>query len=153
MTTIILASLTYWNIHSRNAQEKRDRKERLLNEIIEWATDLIKVTHGQDVSIVALKGEELASAIHYGFTQLISRSKYIKKIASAPIFDKKLSKVVDEAINTSESCIEAHFDWMTCSAKDEKKKMKKAAKKGTEVEEMAIKVIEEATEIKTRDIR
>jgi len=41
--TIVLAGLTYWNIHSRNAQEKRDRKERLLNEIIEWAIDVLKL--------------------------------------------------------------------------------------------------------------
>jgi len=40
IATIILAFFTYWNIRSRSAQEKRDRKERWLNEIIEWATDI-----------------------------------------------------------------------------------------------------------------
>lgn len=38
--TFFLAFITYWSIHSRNAQEQRDRKERYLNEILGWLREI-----------------------------------------------------------------------------------------------------------------
>ena len=43
LVTGVLAFFTYWSIRSRNAQEKRDRKERLINEIIEWVEDVARL--------------------------------------------------------------------------------------------------------------
>lgn len=147
---IVALGLGLSSLIQTQSLQKRERKERLLDEIIEWAIDLNKATLGQNISLVSLKGRDLITAIYYGFAQLSSRSKYIKKIA--PIFDKKLSAVVDEAINTLESCMETHLDWIACSDKNKDEKMEEAVKKQLEIEKIANKVIAEATEIQTRDI-
>ena len=151
--TLFLGIMAWRTIRQTRSIQKAEKKERLLNEIIEWAIDLIKSTHGQDISIVSLKDRDLITAIYYGFVQLSGRSKYIQHIAS--IFDGKLSKVIDEAIKTMESCMKIHVNWLKCSDKNKDefaKATKEAVKKDLEVEKIANKVIEEATKIKARDI-
>lgn len=39
--TLTLALFTYWNIRGRSVQEKRDREERWLKEIKDWATNVL----------------------------------------------------------------------------------------------------------------
>ena len=147
--TLALAFMTWKSIRQTRSIQKSEKRERLLNEIIEWAVDLVKGTYGQDINIISLKDRELISAFLFGFTQLESRSEYIK-IASK--FDKTLSEVVDEAIKTLEVCIKTHIDWLNCPAKDKDKKMKESIDKQIDVTTKAIKVIEEATKIKTKGI-
>jgi len=43
LVTGVLAFFTWWSIRNSNEKEERDRKERLLNEIIEWAEDLARL--------------------------------------------------------------------------------------------------------------
>jgi len=80
--TLVLAFFTYWNIRSRNVQEKSDREDRLLKEIIEWAEDINIASLTPDVSFKARDSAEaeiekaerdVNTLMRYG----ISRSKAI----------------------------------------------------------------------------
>lgn len=51
ISTMILAIAAFWTIRNSREQEKRDRKERLLNDIIEWAVDVTRVNFGCEISV------------------------------------------------------------------------------------------------------
>lgn len=56
IATIILAFFTYLNIRSRSAQEKRDRKERQLKEVIDWAASILEAAEIEYSPEFMLKG-------------------------------------------------------------------------------------------------
>jgi len=130
--------------------QKRERKERLLNEIIEWAVANIQATYGQDITVVTLKGDELRSALYLGFVQLNSRSQYIKRAAS--IFNDVITKLVNETVETLESCENVHAEWVSCTEKEKDKKMEETLAVCKSLREKAKAIIEEAAKIKNKDI-
>ncbi len=71
--TFFLAFITYWNIHSRNAQEQRDRKERYLNEILEWLMgieDVIFPISDTNMYKEVLNKEDLASRLGFNIDEV-----------------------------------------------------------------------------------
>ncbi len=166
--TIVLAGLTYWNIHSRNAQEKRDRKERLLNEIIEWAINITECGTEKEITPMSqIEGDEMirrfvlarATELELSFTRLKGRSQYIQCIV--PISEQDLQKIVDNLIKE----LEVHIDLFTqtrgailykpgtkenIEARD--MMSRKVRDHKLELDKYANEVIEEATKIKSRDI-
>ena len=50
--TLLLAIAAFWAIWQNHLIQKRERKERLLNEIIEWAVDILSCGHETEISSV-----------------------------------------------------------------------------------------------------
>jgi hypothetical protein len=134
-------------LHTQRLQ-KKERRERLLNEVIEWAIDLTQSTYGRDIKMVTLTDKEFATAIHVNVKQLNTRGKYI--VNMVVVFDKRLAEVVDEAISNLEACEKATLDLMKNIT--DKKKLKIVVDKGQKLGNTASKVIEEATKLKIQDI-
>jgi hypothetical protein len=98
--TFILAGAAFLTIHNSNEREKRrreeeltreerDRKERLLNEIIEWVIDISKGDFDRDMdslitTIEAARQEAQVNLDEYKqfSAQIIGKNNYIVKIAS-----------------------------------------------------------------------
>jgi hypothetical protein len=92
IATITLALFTYWNIHSHNAQEKRDRKERWLNEIIEWSVDIKKCLYSTEA--IGKPQKNLYAITHLNIATAIAKRKKIETIAQR-VFGDDLFKYVE----------------------------------------------------------
>jgi len=137
-------------LHTQSLQQ-RERKERLLNEIIEWAIDAAKPTYALTLTSLdyTLSEEDqttimqLSQASHTD--TLIARGKYIGKIAL--IFTKDLSFAVENVRNNLEKHSKLIEDWV-----NGKGNAKAIGAHDYTLGQSANKVIEEAAKIKTRDI-
>lgn len=144
-------------------KETRDRKERLLDEIIEWAIDASKCDVALDpTAIVGTIGTEkarlfveaLTSKERTSITKTWGKSLYISKIV--PTTWQDLQKAVEELIkdlgmlvDLLDECSDAvasnlidAFGSVSEKVREHKLKLYKSVEK----------VIEEATKIKTKDI-
>ena len=127
--TMILALVTAISILNSNAQEKRrgeetlarenrDRKERLLNEIIEWAIDVSKTINEHMISmdLHPEKYKGLISFICNGIDQLITRGRYIYIISN--IFSEKLANLVNETNKNFIDCVALYIKYKDQKYKD-----------------------------------
>jgi len=142
--------------------QKRERKERLLNEIIEWASNITKVEWYKDYpSMFNIQDKEKLKAfmgfhlgeLHSNLTSMRAQNHYISGIAW--ILDKDLYKSIMELI----LCFEAHIifikkwiDALAIEEEEEKKVIEKLNQNELKLDELSKKVIEEVIEIKARDI-
>ncbi|MCX6011516.1 MAG: hypothetical protein NT134_04605, partial [Chloroflexi bacterium] len=87
------------------AKEKRDRKERLLNEIIEWAEEIDKASLTPDLTLASknttlmMKQREVNVLLRYGIC--LSKATSIETIASVSFKDELLQdvrKVIDTLV-------------------------------------------------------
>jgi hypothetical protein len=140
-TTVIMAFAAFWAIQSANSREEnrqkfelnmedRERKERLLNEIIEWAISLKSRPEGdvaKDLANIQIRGNilfDLRTRIEKIINDISSGSdKYMLYIS------KKLGAELKKAVNDTVQNIDKY-----------------------NLEKSASKVIGEAAKIKTRDI-
>jgi len=153
--------------------QKRERKERLLNEIIEWAADVIKCRfEDKSKSMLSSKNisETLSSFWRY-ITDIQDNLKiqhakgfYISKIS--PIFGQHINESVDSLIKVISDFIDL-FDKPKTDMEDILTEQIKLSEEEIErmnnyiekidnirklLDKSANKVIEEAVKIKTRDI-
>ncbi len=111
--TILLAFATFQLVQTvtkqekqrrgdEQAREKRDRKDRLLNEIIEWAEDILKCRPTLDITnrinLEALPSQQmlemfLVDSTRWGFNAIKAEGIYIRRIASR--FKRDLQDAVD----------------------------------------------------------
>ena len=176
LTTMLLAIAAFWTIKAADTREerrrkdeiekeKRERKERLLNEIIDWAVDVGKC--GSDISIlfspeaVGLSIDSVTEYEHQKITEamtqthlgtlllrykaIVARREYARTAISA--FGGNLStkeKEVSDELNKFLPVLDRRIKG---NATDED--VRKAEE---ELNESARILIEEATKIKTRDI-
>jgi len=113
LATMILAIAAFVTIRNSNEQEKRVRKERLLNEIIDWATDILECGRVPDMlyemrvrdktTTDELKGV-MSDDVRYRFNPIKARSVYLLKIA--PTFGKRLQTFVNATTDAIEQQIE-----------------------------------------------
>jgi len=101
LVTAVLALAAFWAIWQNYKFRERDRKERLLNEIIEWADDINNASLTPDISleIKQLEAREVNKILRYATSR--SRAISIKTIASEN-FKKELLENVDAVINNIE---------------------------------------------------
>jgi len=157
-------------LHTQRMQ-KKERRERLLNEIIEWAVDMTKgelLMEFEDVkSIKDIRKTRLylyvtMDKLQFTFRQARTRGLYISRIVS--IFGTDLQKAVGELMRNLEVHIQVLkecMDTLDSPALDSPAQEKTlnvaiaAARRTTNskklLDKSANKVIDEATRIKTRD--
>lgn len=92
--TLILAFFTYLNIRNSNAQEKRDRKESILNEIKDWIFDIKDITL-EPVTEDTLTFRQLNIELRYGvpMNRVELLEIEIEKILKDQDLKEKVSKV------------------------------------------------------------
>lgn len=147
--------------------QKRERKERLLNEIIEWATEISKPLSTKifdDLAREAGNKAKIQLYINAHIAQILGdiskslcRNVYIKKISLS--FDNNVRISVDNLIDEINRYMEFLKDWHKKSAKEilEKKEIdqddfSKAGIFETNVKRYAINVIEIVAKTKTNNI-
>ena len=85
-------------LHTQSLQ-KRERKERLLNEIIQWANDVTKGTSEVNTPIAPRLGDETIEQVTQRskllkYVTINAKSEYIKRIAS--VFEEGLVSDVEK---------------------------------------------------------
>lgn len=159
--TLMLAFAAFWSIKSRNEQEQqrrkdeaerenRDRNERWLNEIIQWATDVITATTVGDIRIISLEGKQLVGGLYATVCPLESKSHYIKHLAST--FDNSLEDATQKTCSKLESYISSLKDAIVAESAEFKNVLEEAIRHGNSLSKLATKVIDNASNIKISDI-
>jgi len=126
-------------------KENRDRKERLLNEIIEWAIDVRASAIGKEINLAFFKGKDLVNALYVGLNKYRGKSSYIEKIALK--FDKDLQDAVKNASTELKKCLDSLVNCLKIP-KTKSIDFDEPARHAVTLEQFADKVIEEATKIK-----
>lgn len=161
--TLILAIVTAMAIDSSRAMEKRNRKERLLNEIIEWASGCMScVFEINRPRIGEAKSTEqyinrMQMELEDKLKSFQTKTGYIKGIATPSLFGQSLSTVVNISIECLDLTINLIEKDKTSPKEEEKEQAKEELDKfikreGGGLYKCMNKVLEEATKIKTRDI-
>ena len=134
----LLALAAFWAIWQNYSFRKREHRHRLLNEIIEWVTDIQKVSLEVDIPVTgaSLTKEqrrriEVNTLLRYGIPFI--RNDYIKTIVSEA-FKEELQR-------DAENMIKAFTAFMFCRGKSFGIKDIKSSFRGT-----TLKTIEEVEE-------
>ena len=141
-------------LHTRSLQIK-ERRERRLNEIIEWANDLVNCSSklniplatGIDRTTMLIYGH---SNIYFEYMSVNARSSYIEKMAV--IFGAELLSAVTSVISKLEEYIKILEDNIESLEKDDTYDLKAAENCELKLYDLARALIEEVAEIKTKDI-
>ncbi|HUT96576.1 MAG TPA: hypothetical protein VMW60_00450 [Dehalococcoidales bacterium] len=137
-------------LHTQSMQ-KKERRERLLNEIIDWALDSAKPKYALALTSLdyTLSEEDQRTIIQVAQASnthiLIVRGNYIAKIAL--IFTQDLSTAVENVRKNLEEHSELIDDWIKGKSTPEA-----IGTHNNTVGQSANKVIEEAVKLKTQDI-
>jgi hypothetical protein len=147
---IVALSLGLSSLIQTHKLQKRERKERLLNEIIKWAEDTINVSFGTTVTIDPALERRVHLLLSTGNTILQyqaidTRSKYITDIAI--VFGKELHDEVVAFISTINS-VRSTLNKFFKKVEDEDLKKEKTEYE-LELQRRATKLIQLATKIKT----
>ena len=165
--TFLLALAAFGAIWQNHLLQKRERKERLLNEIIDWA---VAVTKGEllmefadvrgikDIRLSRLYLHTTVDKLQFSFRQARTRGLYISGTVS--ILGADLQQAVGELIRNLEVHIQALKECMDAidspACETTLNGAISAARKTTDskklLDESATQVLEEAAKIKTRDI-
>lgn len=149
--TFLLALAAFWAIWQNYSLHKKERKEHLLNEIIDWAIDVAKFLGGWKVaSLVRMSGEEDKLFAHITdfettLNTLKIRSTYISKIAK--VLGTILHTAVKKAIDDLDEHIRLYDEWHNNKVSQEQVIIQKSLFNISVSE-----VIKEAVKLKTRDI-
>ena len=135
--------------------QKRERKERLLNEIIEWATSIFDATSEVEIKQESPKESEIRNLGMYLFRleAINSRSEYMKGIASASVFGEGIHSAVEKSADSLD--IARKHIRLKVTGKDTKEtwtEFKEYAEKNGTIRDCLQNLIKEAARIKTRDI-
>jgi hypothetical protein len=140
--------------------QKRERKERLLNEIIEWAIDVSK--RGADINFLLLAadmdeepwGGLNLPALQSNLRELKQRGEYVVKVAST--LEKPLltaAQKVEEEVAGYLKAIDNVFIQTRLGTEGDLSMVLKPLSERDSLVICANNLLAEATKIKTRDIR
>jgi hypothetical protein len=133
--------------------QKRERRERLLNEIIEWAVDVLECEAEVSTPIATLQAGVTDQSVISAFGHLSlflkyrnvdARSEYVMQIALQ--FEEVLQSVLNKAADELSATIKFLHEHLDTATGEEIRKHRES------LELSALAVIKEATKIKTRDI-
>ncbi len=164
--TLILALITTFSIINANDQARRDRKERWINEIIEWAINISNWRSEnrsifRDIAMVRSPEEQRLHKYAYiielkeTLAGMRGRNQYADRIALK--LSQNLHVAVDRLIKGVEEYAKMLDTWLyAIEAKiaraDDKNYANQASDFEHQVGELAGRVIEEAAKLKTRGI-
>ncbi|MFC1982712.1 hypothetical protein ACFLV5_02890 [Chloroflexota bacterium] len=195
IATFILASIAACSIWQNYRLQKRERKERLLNEIIEWAVDTTECgveanyenwrtftsryfdkLYNQNIKLkiddfirerILNESTEMGELIS-SFVKMRGKNTYIRKIATKfsqdlqnavikliddfEVHIELLAKCIRGKINNIESMVEQNVHKVNKGSVKSEKYAEDIGNHKEQLNLLAQRVIEEATEIKTRDI-
>ncbi len=147
--TFLLALVAFWAIWQNHSLQKRERKDRLLNEIIEWATGISRGSLDKDMENLVNDIEcarELAAVNIDEWEkyskEVPSKNKYIIKIASN--FDNDLQESVKKLDTLLRYRIELQIPYFQGREPGYKLKL---PKNKLEIYQCANKVTERATKL------
>ena len=148
--------------------QKAEKRQKLLNEIIEWAIDITnwrseaKNIYKEMAGITDDKQQQVHMHAHIvevkaSFEGMGGRNQYISNIAGK--FTKVLQKAVETLITDLEAYIEFLDDWQRVKADEIANNLDvdyeyytKADELALQIDESTDRVIEEAVKIKTRNL-
>ena len=161
LVTALLALFTWLSIRSGEEREERNREERLLKEIIEWAQDIagcnMTVNPESVTQIAGSQGErEYHHAVLCDFANRLQairgKSLYAKSITSSEAFKQyeNLNISVADLIKKLEAYIKSILGctdilYRNGKSSDLRKEIDKSGNLRVELETSAYKVIEEVT--------
>jgi hypothetical protein len=164
--TLILALITTLSIINANDQAKRDRKERWINEIIDWAIAVINWRSAQKGALRNItgtrssKGQRLRKYAHIielqeALVGMRGRNQYAERITIK--LSPNLHEAVKRLIKGIDDYAKMLVEWqqsidVDIALADDKSYADKANASEHQVSELADSVIEEATKLKTRGI-
>jgi hypothetical protein len=162
--TFLLALAAFGSIWQNHRLQKRERRERLLNEIIEWAEALPKpfVTRNFiDTQQNLYNEEKLYQYVFARFTQdlnhieaLMGRNVYILNISVS--FHNDLQMAVQKLVEEAISYKDYYSRWYQINEnnlfKPNREDVEKAIEIETQIKTSALDVINKATDIKTNDL-
>ena len=160
--TLLLAAVTAFSIDNTRQQEKRRIKENLLNEIIEWATNIAKCESESEMTAIPaseLRGvgkgtqEQIVGYVHrveranlmLRYQAADARSEYIKAIASK--FEHNLHSAARQTANKLAKYITLLRKNLEGQATEEE-----CGKQWHSLIKTALDVTKKAAKIKTSDI-
>ncbi len=180
LTTMLLAIAAFWTIRQNYGFRKSEKKERLLIEIICWAVDVAQVEYSVSIEEPPLIFTKLfdenireydtkdKEKLAWGIMQdhkRIWQSRYMNLHRNYQTLDAKgeyiLSLSVNKDFENIQSTIKSlkqqildyeNILWEYMKNMDDETKRGELEDKAKELNTNALKLIREATEIKTRDI-
>ncbi len=154
--TLTLAVMTWKSIRQTRNIHQKEHRDRLLNEIIEWATDILKFSPMPKETIfeLELRKEEpdvkdiimlWQVSLQEILLPIISRGAYINRVS------KNLGGKVWSATNKAAYCLGNIIEYIN-KLDNTYGSLEALEKPNEELRNAAVEIIEEATKIKTRDI-
>jgi len=167
LATLVLALAAFWSIRENRRIRDEDRKERLLNEIIEWAVDIATcgsekkftdMTSIKDVDQLFLFNRAFAAELMLSFEAMIGKSQYISKVALT--FGQDFEKTVEELIRDLKLHVDLLDQYQQILADKTgdtlldkiASTVKKIGEHNLQLGKSTNRVIEEAVKIKSRHI-
>ena len=154
--TFALAFMTWKSIRQTRSIQKAERRERLLNEIIEWVTDLNKCAWESEYTISAgVSSEEYKvlreANIFSRFRAADSKSEYIRNIALT--FGEDLHSNAEQVKKQLDELLALRWKSLKSENDEEKQKLSEQIQHS---EEKLYRLVEglsrAAVQIKTKDI-
>ena len=168
ITTLLLALAAFWAIMQNYSFRRKEHRERLLNEIIEWAINISNCNIGASGSdtLKAVEDPLVADQIltHYQLTEwgvrlqgLKTRGKYIGYISDSTQFSDELKTAVKKLNGSLDIFLEslyycADIKYRGLSSEVYREQANKSFELRLKMDEHANKVIEEATTIKIKNL-
>lgn len=155
LVTALLVFVTYLSVKSGYDRENRDREERLLNEIIEWAVNLMKCSFETGFEIIPGLSDEKQwklSRINWAFRYqaIDAKSEYVKNVASAFKGELTLQANLEKVTEKLKEIIKLLWEYARAKNGEEKSMAEKVNEGENSLWEITNKLIEEATKVKTR---
>ncbi len=167
--TLFLGIMAWRTIRQTRSIHEREQKQRLLNEIIEWAIDVIRISWGfgkafkEAIRPATEREQQLFKYAHVAevkesFMQFVGRNIYITAVVFPP-FTKSLQEPIKVLEKDLVAYIEFLDDWqrelqfnIANNKSDKEENSEKADEHVRSIHKSANKVIEEAAKIKTKEI-
>ena len=157
--TLLLALAAFLAIRHSSEQEKRNRKERLLNEITEWAEDIRKSSSESidpneiifDTPIEQIAAQRGFYNLRLRYQAISVKSEYLEGIAKK-VFGNELLSATEIVTQKLGEIIDVLKDCLTNRRASQKEKSEKVETYKKSLDSYAEDLIKEAVKIKTRDI-
>ena len=161
--TLFLGIMAWRTIFQSRSIQKAERRERLLNEIIEWASGCMSCAFEIDRPNLreAKNVEEYIDRMQTGLADKLksfqTKEKYIKGIAPPSLFGQSLSNAIKISIDCIDLTIKCDEKDTPNTDEEQRKQVKEQLnefidREGGGLYKCMNKVLEEAAKIKTRDI-